>query len=229
MELNEIGSYDDEATGLPGVRRLALTDADAEARRRCVHWMTEAGLEVRVDRIGNVYATGSGATAPCRACSWAPTSTPSRPAERSTAPSACSAASRVMRTLNDAGIETLRDIEVGFFTEEEGVRFDTDMLGSAVTAGRILLDHAHKLTDADGKTVKEELERIRFDGPSPSAARSRTPTSSATSSRARSWPRPASPSASSRASSPSPGSGSPSAARPPTRAPPPSAPARTPA
>jgi N-carbamoyl-L-amino-acid hydrolase len=72
-----------------------------------------------------------------------------------------------MRSLNDAGIETLRDIEVGFFTEEEGVRFGTDMLGSAVTAGRIPLDHAHKLTDADGKTVKEELERIGFDGPEP--------------------------------------------------------------
>ena len=52
-----------------------------------------------------------------------------------------------MCTLNDAGIQTLRDIEVGFFTEEEGVRFGTDMLGSAVTAGRIPLDHARKLTD----------------------------------------------------------------------------------
>jgi hydantoinase/carbamoylase family amidase len=70
----------------------------------------------------------------------------------------------VMRALDDAGIETLRDVEVGFFTEEEGVRFGTDMLGSAVTAGRIPLDHAHKLTDADGKSVKEELERIEFDG-----------------------------------------------------------------
>ena len=28
----------------------------------------------------------------------------------------------VMRTLNDAGTQTLRDIEIGFFTEEEGVR-----------------------------------------------------------------------------------------------------------
>lgn len=33
MGLKEIGAYDDEATGLRGVRRLALTDADAEARR----------------------------------------------------------------------------------------------------------------------------------------------------------------------------------------------------
>lgn len=36
MELRQIGTYDDEGTGLHGVRRLALTDADAEARRRCV-------------------------------------------------------------------------------------------------------------------------------------------------------------------------------------------------
>src|SRR5262249_58782181 len=59
-ELKEIGAYDDEATGLRGVRRLALTDADAQAPRRCVQWMREAGLEVRIDRIGNVYATRPG-------------------------------------------------------------------------------------------------------------------------------------------------------------------------
>ena len=60
MELKQIGAYDDEATGLQGVRRLALTDADAQARRRCVDWMLQAGLDVRVDRIGNVYATRPG-------------------------------------------------------------------------------------------------------------------------------------------------------------------------
>ena len=34
-----------------------------------------------------------------------------------------------MRALDDVCIETLRDVEGGFLTEEEGVRFDTDMLG----------------------------------------------------------------------------------------------------
>lgn len=60
MELKEIGAYDDDATGLRGVCRLALTDADEAARRRCVKWMLEAGLDVRVDRIGNVYASRPG-------------------------------------------------------------------------------------------------------------------------------------------------------------------------
>jgi len=73
----------------------------------------------------------------------------------------------VIRALDAAAIRTRRPIEVGFFTEEEGVRFGTDMLGSAVTAGRIGLDHAHALTDAAGATVKDELVRIGFDGEAP--------------------------------------------------------------
>jgi N-carbamoyl-L-amino-acid hydrolase len=164
MELREIGAYDDEATGLRGVRRLALTDADAEARRRCVQWMAEAGLQVRVDRIGNVYATrpGRDRSLPCVLMGSHIDTVATGGAFDGTL--GVLGGIEVMRTLNDAGVETLRDVEVGFFTEEEGVRFGTDMLGSAVTAGRITLDHAYKLTDGDGKNVRDELARIGFDG-----------------------------------------------------------------
>jgi len=164
MELKQIGAYDDQATGMRGVRRLALTDADAEARRRCVVRMLQAGLTVRVDRIGNVYATrpGRDRSLPCVLMGSHIDTVATGGAFDGTL--GVLGGIEVMRTLNHAGIQTLRDIEVGFFTEEEGVRFGTDMLGSAVTAGRIPLDHAHKLTDQDGKTVKEELIRIGFDG-----------------------------------------------------------------
>jgi len=166
MELKEIGAYQDEATGLQGVRRLALTDADAEARRRCVEWMLEAGLEVRVDRIGNVYATrpGTDRSLPCVLMGSHIDTVATGGAFDGTL--GVLGGLEVMRALNDAGVQTLRDVEVGFFTEEEGVRFGTDMLGSAVTAGRIPIEHAWQLTDLDGRTVKEELERIGFDGPS---------------------------------------------------------------
>ena len=164
MELREIGAYDDQATGLRGVRRLALTDADAEARRRCVHWMVDAGLQVRVDRIGNVYATrpGRDPSLPCVLMGSHIDTVATGGAFDGTL--GVLGGIDVMRTLNDAGVQTLRNVEVGFFTEEEGVRFGTDMLGSAVTAGRIPLDHAYKLTDDDGNTVKDELARIGFDG-----------------------------------------------------------------
>src|SRR5215468_3135615 len=164
MELKQIGAYHDEATGLQGVRRLALTDADAEARRRCVDWMLQARLTVRIDRIGNVYATrpGRDRSLPCVLMGSHIDTVATGGAFDGTL--GVLGGIEVMRTLNDAGAETVRDIEVGFFTKEESVRFGTDMLGSAVTAGRIPLEVAHKLTDADGKAVGDELLRIGFDG-----------------------------------------------------------------
>jgi N-carbamoyl-L-amino-acid hydrolase len=164
MELREIGAYDDRATGLRGVSRLALTDADAEARRLCVQWMVQAGLQVRVDRIGNVYATrpGRDRSLPCVLMGSHIDTVATGGAFDGTL--GVLGGIEVMRTLTDAGVQTLRDVEVAFFTEEEGVRFGTDMLGSAVTAGRIPLDHAYKLTDGDGRTVEDELARIGFDG-----------------------------------------------------------------
>jgi beta-ureidopropionase / N-carbamoyl-L-amino-acid hydrolase len=164
MRLKEIGGYDDAATGLRGVRRLALTDEDAQARRLVVEWMREAGLAVRVDRIGNVVGRREGADPglPCVLLgSHIDTVATGGPFDGTLG---VLAAIEVVRALDAAGIATRRAVEVGFFTEEEGVRFGTDMLGSAVTAGRIPLAHAHALTDAAGASVGGELVRIGFDG-----------------------------------------------------------------
>ena len=167
MALKEIGGYDDAATGLRGVRRLALTDEDAQARRLVVGWMREAGLAVRVDRIGNVYGRREGAEPdlPCVLLGSHIDTVATGGAFDGTL--GVLGAIEVVRAFDAAGITTRRSLEVGFFTEEEGVRFGTDMLGSAVTAGRIGLAHAHALTDAAGATVADELVRIGFDGPEP--------------------------------------------------------------
>jgi N-carbamoyl-L-amino-acid hydrolase len=70
----------------------------------------------------------------------------------------------VVRTLNEHRIETARPIEIAFFTDEEGCRFGTDMLGSAVAVGRLPLEQALGLKDRDGLTVAGELEKIGFAG-----------------------------------------------------------------
>jgi N-carbamoyl-L-amino-acid hydrolase len=167
MELKQIGAYDDEATGLRGVRRLSLTDEDAEARHLVISWMREAGLEIRVDRIGNVYGLrkGQDPSLPCVLMGSHIDTVATGGAFDGTL--GVLGGIEVMRTLNEAGIETRHPIEVGFFTEEEGVRFGTDMLGSAVTVGRIDLEWAYNLTDADGARVEDELIRIGFDGEAP--------------------------------------------------------------
>ncbi|EXU64996.1 hypothetical protein Z951_27950 [Streptomyces sp. PRh5] len=68
MDLAEIGAYDDERTGLRGVNRLALTDADAAGGRQVIGRMEQAGLTVRIDRMGNIYGRREGTdptAAPC--------------------------------------------------------------------------------------------------------------------------------------------------------------------
>ncbi|MCZ7528343.1 MAG: M20 family metallo-hydrolase [Acidimicrobiia bacterium] len=166
-QLGRVGSYLDPATGLEGVNRLSLTDADAEARRLVTGWMEAAGLTVRVDAIGNTFGHRPG-----RDPDAAPVLIGSHIDSVATAGifDGCLGVLgglEVVRALDEAGVATARPIEVAFFTEEEGVRFETDMLGSAVRAGRIALTDALALTDRDGVTLGSELDRHGCRGPHP--------------------------------------------------------------
>ncbi|TPW20342.1 MAG: N-carbamoyl-L-amino-acid hydrolase [Elusimicrobia bacterium] len=163
-ELGRVGAYKDEATGLTGVRRLALSAADGQGRRLVVGWLKAAGLKVSVDRIGNVYSRRAGADealAPVMMGSHID-SVPT--AGRFDGCLGVLGALEVVRTLDEAGIRTRRPLTVAFFTEEEGCRFGTDMLGSAVATGRIPLGKAYALKDKDGLAVRGELEKIGFLG-----------------------------------------------------------------
>src|SRR5215470_2137599 len=55
MELAKIG-----ATPKGGVRRLALTELDGEARDLFIRWCKAAGCTVNVDGIGNIFARRAG-------------------------------------------------------------------------------------------------------------------------------------------------------------------------
>ncbi len=167
MELAEVGGYHDERTGLRGVNRLALTDADAAGRRLVIGWLAEAGLDIRIDPMGNVIARRAGTDA-----DLAPVVTGSHLDSVATAGAfdgclGVLGGLEVVRTLDERGIRTRRPLEVVVFTEEEGVRFGVDMLGSAVAAGRVPLQVAHDLTDRDGIRVGAELRRTGFAGDGP--------------------------------------------------------------
>lgn len=68
MQLKEIGASDDAATGLRGVKRLALTDEDDEAPRLVVSWMQEAGMNVRATRAATSTPSALAETAACPVC-----------------------------------------------------------------------------------------------------------------------------------------------------------------
>lgn len=167
LELGRIGAYKDERTGITGVNRLALTAADGAGRRLVVKWFRQAGLQITIDKIGNVYGRRAG-----RDNSLAPLMMGSHidsvpTAGRFDGCLGVLGALEIIRTLNDAKVTTLRPLVVGFFTDEEGCRFGTDMLGSATATRRMTLEAAYALKDRDGLTVKGELKKIGFLGTTP--------------------------------------------------------------
>ena len=162
--LGEVGAYTDERTKIRGVNRLALTAADGAGRRHVVERMRSLGLEVTVDQIGNVYgrrAGKDGRKKPVLSGSHID-SVPT--AGRFDGCLGVLGALEVIRTLEDRGIVTHRPIVAAFFTDEEGARFGTDMLGSAVATGRLDLEAAYRLADRDGLVLRDELEKIGFLG-----------------------------------------------------------------
>ncbi len=159
MELARIG-----ATPKGGVCRLTLTDLDKQGRDLVSRWATEAGMTVTIDKIGNGFLRRAG-----RNNALPPVMTGSHIDTQPTGGKfdgnyGVLAGIEVVRTLNDAGIETEAPIEVAWWTNEEGSRFVPVMMGSGVFAKAFTLEHAYAAKDSDGKSVKDELERIGYIG-----------------------------------------------------------------
>src|SRR5476651_1176957 len=146
-----------------GCARLALTDEDKAGRDLVVGWMKALGLAVTVDAIGNVIGLREGREkgAPVMTGSLIDTV---RTGGRYDGNYGVLAGLEVVRALNEAGITTRRPIAVAFFTNEEGARFQPDMMGSLVYAGGLGLNEAYAATDKDGVAVGDELRRIGYLG-----------------------------------------------------------------
>jgi len=154
-----------------GLQRLALTDADRVMRDRFVDWCCEAGLSVTVDRVGNIFARRAG-----RDESLAPVLIGSHLDTQANGGcydgiAGVLAGLEVVRTLNDLGHVTRRPIEVVNWTNEEGARFSPPMLASGCFAGAYALDWAYSRTADDGRTLRDELERIGYLGEAPVGGR----------------------------------------------------------
>jgi N-carbamoyl-L-amino-acid hydrolase len=146
-----------------GCARLALTDEDRLGRDLVVSWMKELGLDVRIDAIGNVIGLRAGREnlAPIMTGSHIDTV---RTGGRYDGNYGVLAGLEVVRALNAADVVTRRPIAVAFFTNEEGARFQPDMMGSLVYAGGIGLNEAYAAVDKDGVAVGDELRRIGYLG-----------------------------------------------------------------
>lgn len=149
-----------------GVCRLALTKADGEGRDLVVSWMKAAGLQVVIDPLGNIFGTRAG-TVPGPSVMIGSHIDTVATGGLYDGNLGVLAGLEVIEALNDAGISTVKPITVAAFTNEEGARFQPDMLGSLVHVGGLDLASALDTVSIDGKRLGDELTAIGYAGTAP--------------------------------------------------------------
>lgn len=155
----EFGATDDEGHG-----RTALTGTEPNRKARAYlrDRLAAADLSVSVDAVGNIAGT------------WTPES-----ADPDAAPVAVGshldsvpnggifdgplgvyAGLEAVRAMQAADCRPERPITVVSFTEEEGQRFASGLLGSSVATGRRSVETALALTDDDGTSLAAALDGV---------------------------------------------------------------------
>ncbi len=152
------------ATPKGGVCRLALTALDGEGRDLFVRWAREAGCSIRIDAIGNIFARRSGRDDSLPAIMTGSHIDTQPTGGKFDGNYGVLAGLEVVRSLNDAGVQTEAPIEVVVWTNEEGSRFVPVMMGSGVYAGAFTLEHALAQCDAQGISVADALQAIGYAG-----------------------------------------------------------------
>jgi beta-ureidopropionase / N-carbamoyl-L-amino-acid hydrolase len=153
-----------------GVRRLTLGAEDKLVRDWFRKACEDAGLEVHVDALGSMFGLRKG-----RDMSKAPVGLGSHLDTQPTGGKfdgvlGTLAALEVVRTLNDAGVETELPLCICNWTNEEGSRFAPAMMASAAYVGDFTTDNILARKDADGVSVGQALDEIGYRGAEPVGA-----------------------------------------------------------
>ncbi len=148
-----------------GVRRLTLSPEDKTVRDWFRAACEAAGCTVTVDALGNMFALRPGCDASKLPVGFGSHLDTQPTGGKFDGVLGTLAALEVLRTLNDAGIETDAPLCVANWTNEEGSRFAPAMMGSAAYVGDFTVDNILARTDAEGVTVAQALDSIGYAGP----------------------------------------------------------------
>ncbi|RWO49590.1 MAG: Zn-dependent hydrolase [Mesorhizobium sp.] len=159
-ELGAVGRDDEDR-----LIRLAASDTDKQGRDLFVGWLRQAGLDVAIDRVGNIFGI------------WQSSENTGQAAlligsHIDTVIDAgiydgcygVLAGLEVIETLKASGLSPSRPVAVAAFTNEEGVRYTPDMMGSLVHAGGIDAETVLAAVGTDGSVLGQELARIGYAG-----------------------------------------------------------------
>jgi ureidoglycolate amidohydrolase len=157
----ELATYNDDP-GAGGITREIYTRTYAAALERVMAWMREAGLEPRLDAVGNLFGTWAG-SAPDepRVLTGSHVDTTLNAGAYDGVLGVLGAIEAVS-ALRDGGFSPRRSIDVIAWAGEEP-RFGTGCVGSRCAAGELTRADLDRLADRDGVSMASALRLAGFD------------------------------------------------------------------
>ncbi len=163
--LQHLSTISDCPEPSPAVTRVVFTHKDLQARAYLDSLYREAGLQVRVDAIGNTFArwVGSKPDLPAVATGSHTDAIPHAGMYDGTV--GVLGGLEAILTLKAAGFVPQRSIELVMFTSEEPTRFGIGCTGSRLMAGAMSCDQLAALKDNAGDNYDTVRKQAGFTGP----------------------------------------------------------------
>src|SRR5688572_1999157 len=145
-----------------GLTRVFLSPQARAASDKVLAWMREAGMQAKLDAIGNAVGRYEGARPGLPCLMMGSHLDTVRDAGKYDGMLGVVTAIECVHALNAGGKRLPFAIEIVGFGDEEGVRFGTTLLGSRAVAG-IFDESALHAKDASGKSMREALVEFGLD------------------------------------------------------------------
>jgi len=162
-EIEELAAISDAEA--PAVTRVVFTPTDLKARAWLIARCEKAGLAVRQDPIGNIFArwAGSEPSAPAVGTGSHIDAIPN--AGKYDGVVGVLGGLEAIRSLQASGFRPKHSIELLVFTSEEPTRFGIGCLGSRLLSGTMSADMAGKLVDKERASLEEARRNAGLKGP----------------------------------------------------------------
>src|SRR6266403_5601043 len=148
----------------PAVTRIVFTPTDLKARAWMIARCQEAGLAVRQEANGNIFAQWSGADPAAPAVGTGSHIDAIPNAGKFDGVVGVLGGLEAVRALQRGGFHPKRSIELLIFTSEEPTRFGVGCLGSRLLSGVLSAESAANLRDANGESLEDIRRKTGFEG-----------------------------------------------------------------
>jgi N-carbamoyl-L-amino-acid hydrolase len=149
----------------PVVTRILFSEADLRGRDFVKQLAREAGLVLRADAVGNIFARWEGANDKLPAVATGSHVDAIPNAGRFDGVVGVLGAIEAIRALKKSGYRPQRSVELIVFTAEEPTRFGIGCVGSRLLSGVLGPEKAAGLRDRDGKSLDEWRQGAGYTGP----------------------------------------------------------------